>query len=113
MDVAWRARGLRDLLPVNVTLVLVAFVVVSLVALAWSHVAMLVRAWKMLRKVPGPPDWLPMAYVAGAKNAVSNQSSTPEEFKLRKPASIMSNPAVPWLSLNTSQTAKRRMRTIT
>ncbi|XP_077510476.1 cytochrome P450 4V2-like isoform X2 [Amblyomma americanum] len=82
MDVAWHARNLRDLLPVNLTLLLGATFLVSLVALTWNHVTMLIRAWKMLRKVPGPPDWLPMVYGARANNAISNQSSTPDEFNI-------------------------------
>ncbi|KAK8783155.1 hypothetical protein V5799_015505 [Amblyomma americanum] len=106
MDVAWHARNLRDLLPVNLTLLLVATFLVSLLALTWNHVAMLIRAWKMLRKVPGPPDWLPMAYGARANNAISKQSSTPDEFNIRKPARIISNPAVPLFSLN----AVRKLR---
>ncbi|XP_050024938.2 cytochrome P450 4V2-like isoform X1 [Dermacentor andersoni] len=78
MDVVRQAGAM----PVNVALVLLASVLVPLVALAWNHVAMLIRAWRMLRTVPGPPDWLPMAYVSSAKNSISRASSTPEEFKL-------------------------------
>lgn len=76
MDVLRQAGAM----PVNVALVLLASVLVPLVALSWNHVAMLIRAWRMLRTVPGPPDWLPMAYVTSAKNAISRVSSTPEEF---------------------------------
>lgn len=82
MDVLWQAGGLRPRMSANVVLLLLLSVLVPLVVFSWKHVATLVRAWRMLRTVPGPPDWLPMAYVTSAKNAISKSSSTSEEFKL-------------------------------
>lgn len=82
MDALWQAGEVRAPTAVMIMLVLLASILVPLVAFSWKHVAMLIRAWKMLRNVPGPPDWIPMAYVTSAKNAISNASSTPEEFKL-------------------------------
>lgn len=82
MDALWQSGEVRAPTAVMIMLVLLASILVPLVAFSWKHVAMLIRAWKMLRNVPGPPDWIPMAYVTSAKNAISNASSTPEEFKL-------------------------------
>lgn len=82
MDVLWQAGEMRARTALNIALVLLASILVPLVAFSWKHVATLIRAWKMLRNVPGPPDWIPMAYVTSAKNAISKASSTPEEFKL-------------------------------
>lgn len=82
MDALWQAGEVCAPTAVMIMLVLLASILVPLVAFSWKHVAMLIRAWKMLRNVPGPPDWIPMAYVTSAKNAISNASSTPEEFKL-------------------------------
>lgn len=75
-------RELRLPVGLSVWLLLLLLLVVTLVAFSWDHVSMLVRAWRMLRKLPGPPDWIPSAYVTGAKNSIWNVASTHEEFTL-------------------------------
>lgn len=74
MEVLSPVRALRDRGLEGVTIVSTLVLSVTLVLLCWSTVTTWIRAWKMLRKLPGHPDLIPMAYALGIHNAVSKNA---------------------------------------